>query len=287
MLCQTVVPLHRLSSRLWFNTVEHVGMAPQRGLYFHVCQSSSIPAQGGHKYTFMPPREILKGAVCPSPVWTHMAIVLIDDGSKVWRMPLRVPQSHLFGSFTFEHNSCSAVFMWALHSSALHLSFWAVQRKSYFAGLTSPKSHIFCFHSFKHAGSLFWQTLSSQFAIIRSLCGSTAAVWFGLADFSLCFTHRHICVFVNEQVWHFFSACPGPKCSYIVYIKVYMLPYLHTDRKQVCDVEGKHFICVLPQSDLTWLPRYIHFNAAFKVALRCLMPSQSITRWLVGSAVSC
>lgn len=151
-----------------------------------------------------------------------------------------------------------------------------------------PKScHIICFHSFKHAGSLFWQTLSSQFAIIRSLCGSTAAVWFGLADFSLCFTHRHICVFVNKQVWLFFSACPGPKCSYIVCIKVYMLLYLHTDRKQVYDVEGKHLICVLPQSDLTWLPKYVHFSAALKVALRCLMPSQSITRWLVGSAVSC
>lgn len=119
MLCQTVVPPHRRSPRLWFNTAEHAGMAPQRGLYFHVCQSSSIPAQGGHKYTFMPPREILKGAVCPSPVWTRLAIFLIDDGGEVWRTPRRVPPSHLFGSFTFEHNSCAAVFMWASDSSAL------------------------------------------------------------------------------------------------------------------------------------------------------------------------
>lgn len=119
MLCQTVVPPRRRSPRLWFNTAEHAGMAPQRGLYFHVCQSSSIPAQGGHKYTFMPPREILKGAVCPSPVWTRLAIFLIDDGGEVWRMPRRVPPSHLFGSFTFEHNSCPAVFMWASDSSAL------------------------------------------------------------------------------------------------------------------------------------------------------------------------
>lgn len=123
MLCQTIVPPHRLSSRLWFNTAEHAGMVPQRGLYFHVCQSSSIPAQGGHKYSFMPPREILKGAVCPGSVWTHLAIFLIDGSSKVWRMPLRVSQSHLFGSFTFERNSCSAVFMWALDSSVPALVF--------------------------------------------------------------------------------------------------------------------------------------------------------------------
>lgn len=58
-------------------------MAPGRGLDFHVCQSSSIPARGDHKYTFMPPGEMLKEAVCPSPVWTRMAIFLIDDSSKV------------------------------------------------------------------------------------------------------------------------------------------------------------------------------------------------------------
>lgn len=147
MLCQTVVPPHRLSSRLWFNTAEHARMAPQRGLYFHVCQSSSIPAQGGHKYTFMPPREILKGAVCPSPAWTHMAIFLIDDSSKVWSMPPRVSQSHLFGSFTFEHNFCSAVFMWALDSSVLRFSFWVFQRKSHFAG-GPPKKKPYNLFSF-------------------------------------------------------------------------------------------------------------------------------------------
>lgn len=94
-------------------------MVPERGLDFHVCQSSSIPARGDHKYTFMPPGEMLKEAVCPSPVWTRMAIFLIDDSSKVSKTPRRVFQSHLFGSFTFEHNSCSVVFMWALDSSAL------------------------------------------------------------------------------------------------------------------------------------------------------------------------
>lgn len=57
-------------------------MAPRRGLDFHVCQSSSIPARGDHKYTFMPPGEMLKEAVCPSPVWTRMAIFLIDDNGK-------------------------------------------------------------------------------------------------------------------------------------------------------------------------------------------------------------
>lgn len=40
-------------------------MAPGRGLDFHVCQSSFIPARGDHKYTFMPPGEMLKVAVCP------------------------------------------------------------------------------------------------------------------------------------------------------------------------------------------------------------------------------
>lgn len=158
MLCQTGVPPHPLSSRLWFNTAEHSGTAPQRGLYFHVCQSSSIYAQGGHKYTFMPPREILKGAVCPSPVWTHMAIFLIDDSSKVWRMPPRVSQSHLFGSFTFEHNSCSAVFMWALDSSARFVS--GLFRESHILQGGSPPPPTkkpYNRFSLKHAGSLFWQ----------------------------------------------------------------------------------------------------------------------------------
>lgn len=196
-------------------------MTPQRGLYFHVCQSSSIPAQGGHKYTFMPPREILKGAVCPSPVWTHMAIFLIDGSSKVRRMPLRLSQSHLFGSFTFEHNSCSAVFMWALDSSAWRFGFGAFSEKVIFCRGTSPKRHIICFHSFKHAGSLFWRGLSSQFSIFRAPCG---LVWL----ISLFVLHRETCalrLFVNERVWLFFSACPAPKSSYIIYIKGYMLPY--------------------------------------------------------------
>lgn len=94
-------------------------MAPGRELDFHVCQSSFTPACGDHKYTFMPPGEMLKVAVCPSPAWTCMAIFLIDDNGKVEKTPQRVFQSHLFGSFTFEHNSRSAVFMWLWDSSAL------------------------------------------------------------------------------------------------------------------------------------------------------------------------
>lgn len=95
-------------------------MAPERGLDFHVCQSSSVPARRDHKYTFMPPGEMLKEAVCPSPVWIRMAIFLIDDNSKSLQdAPESFSQSHLFGSFTFEHNSCSAVFMGVLESSAL------------------------------------------------------------------------------------------------------------------------------------------------------------------------
>lgn len=58
-------------------------MVPVRGLDFHVCQSSSIPACGDHKYAFMPPGEMLKEAVCPSPVWDCMAIFLINDSGKV------------------------------------------------------------------------------------------------------------------------------------------------------------------------------------------------------------
>lgn len=139
MLCQTVVPPHRRSPRLWFNTAEHAGMAPQRGLYFHVCQSSSIPAQGGHKYTFMPPREILKGAVCPSPVWTRLAIFLIDDGGEVWRTPRRVPPSHLFGSFTFEHNSCR-LYLCGLRTP-LRSCFSASREKSNLSG-KSPKNEF-------------------------------------------------------------------------------------------------------------------------------------------------
>lgn len=85
-------------------------MAPRRGLDFHVCQSSFIPACGDHKYTFMPPGEMLKEAVSPRPIWTRMAIFLIDRSSKVWKTPRRVFRSRLFGSFTFECNPGEAVF---------------------------------------------------------------------------------------------------------------------------------------------------------------------------------
>lgn len=141
-------------------------MAPQRGLYFHVCQSSSIPAQGGHKYTFMPPREILKGAVCPSPVWTRLAIFLIDDGGGVWRTPRRVPPppppSHLFGSFTFEHNSCPAVFMWASDSSAVSGKVQSFREKS----------DIHFENSFEITGSLF-SSLFSRLGFLISRASFT------------------------------------------------------------------------------------------------------------------
>lgn len=189
-------------------------MAPQRGLYFHVCQSPSIPAQGGHKYTFMPPREILKGAVCPSPVWTRTAIFLIDDGSKVWRMPQRVSPSHLFGSFTFEHNSCSAVFMWALDSSALLFCFSASQKKSDLAGGTSQKSHIFLFNSFKIAGSLLEAGgrvgVVSQFSIFRQFCAVTADSRFPSLFYAsrASSTHKDMCVCkrVCGSVFHCLSS---------------------------------------------------------------------------------
>lgn len=58
-------------------------MAPRRELDFHVCQSPFIPARGDHKYSFVPPGEMLKEALCPSPVWTRVVIFLIDDSSKV------------------------------------------------------------------------------------------------------------------------------------------------------------------------------------------------------------
>lgn len=58
-------------------------MVPRRGLDIHVCQSSFIPAHSDHKYTFMPPRDMIKETVYPSLAWTSMAIVFINDKGEV------------------------------------------------------------------------------------------------------------------------------------------------------------------------------------------------------------
>lgn len=111
---RTVVPPDCCSFHPWFNAAQRGSTAPGRGLYFHVCQSSFTPACGDHKYTFMRPGEMLKEAFCPSPVWTSMAIFLIDDDGKVVKMPRRIfnlvylgllhlgiipPQLHLYVMF--------------------------------------------------------------------------------------------------------------------------------------------------------------------------------------------
>lgn len=111
---RTVVPPDCCSFHPWFNAAQRGSTAPGRGLYFHVCQSSFTPACGDHKYTFMRPGEMLKEAFCPSPVWTSVAIFLIDDDGKVVKMPRRIfnlvylgllhlgiipPQLHLYVMF--------------------------------------------------------------------------------------------------------------------------------------------------------------------------------------------
>lgn len=121
--------------------------------------------------------------------------------------PGEFPRSHLFGTFTFQHKSCLAVFMWASDSSALLFCFSASQKNANLP--KKPYVYINIDFLLIPLKSLFLRVLVSRFSVFRVIL---------------------------------FPACPTSKCSYLLCIKQYV-----PASKLVYDVEEKHLTCVFRQ----------------------------------------